>query len=320
VERIVRRLYSLSARRSARAEIEMDALGPEYADEILAAVQDEYGLLGGISRLFGLAVLMSLIFLTAGFVAERTTSEYVAVVGLLAALALPVTLFYPVSRGYCRATRAIGRLGDKRAAGPIVEFLRYPFAGLAEESRKALMRLLPRLDPEDAPLLSSLHRRILCRSLTPSDPGFTLAVLKAFGRIGGRHELWFVKSVAMPRFYDDKVLAHAAETCAMEIRSRLTRGNDRMTLLRASTADAEDPSELLRAAGAGDADPPSELLRPGEVDAEAIAIQEGRALEAGMEDERQRIGAAADEAEREDAVFRILQARASRNEERIEPR
>ncbi len=168
------------------------------------------------------------------------------------------------------ATHALALLDDIHAIGPLAEALEfrdlYAYSGTASMAEKALTRLLPRLQTEDAAMLDEEQRsclwRILANNPYPEHKDLTVAILRALERIGDDEALPTVQFLAnlTPRNEIEREIHIAARECLPLLQARVAGRTDPHLLLRATTSDAGHA--LLRSAGGTDRSEADVLLRP----------------------------------------------------------
>ncbi len=166
------------------------------------------------------------------------------------------------------AIKTLAALDDVRAVGPLLEALELrdfaTFTGVRAVATQALLRLLPRLRPEDAPLLDNEQRACLYRLMRhhPSDDQTELiiALLGAVAQVGDTQAVNPLERMTKdtqggtPR----QRVQFSAQAALTRLRQRL--GRTPSTLLRA--ASDGPASELLHPANAAPPTEPTQLLRP----------------------------------------------------------
>jgi len=178
-----------------------------------------------------------------------------------------------VTPAQVEAIRVLAALDDVRTVGPLLEALEWrdlaTFTGVRTTAARALYRLLPRLRPEHADLLSDRQLACLYRLLRhhPSDDQTELvvALLGAVAQVGDARALAQLERMTrdnggpLPR---QRVRLTAQETLS-QLRQRLdhTPGN----LLRAAS-EAVSPNLLLRPATAAPVTDSHQLLRPSQTE------------------------------------------------------
>ena len=163
---------------------------------------------------------------------------------------------------------------DLQAVGLIVEGLTASDNLLY--SWEVLTEMLPRLQANDAHLLTQRHHHILNRQLTRRLPillstrtPFILATLKAYEQIGGTEDLPAVERLAKGEGSAKQSIniRKAAQECLPYLQARSEVQDLRQNLLRASSESADSAATLLRPAAASSETAPHELLRPAEPEA-----------------------------------------------------
>jgi hypothetical protein len=163
---------------------------------------------------------------------------------------------------------ALAGLTDHRAAGPLTLALQTSDGELRAMASQRLYQLLPRLKPEDAPLLTAADRSRLYDVVwnnSERDAGLILAILRMVQQTGDQSALNAVEALAgaSPRSDGDRRVTEAARQCLRILRppSRedtaslaqrtLLRPSDSPTdpLLRPAATTEPVPERLLRTAG-----------------------------------------------------------------------
>lgn len=194
---------------------------------------------------------------------------YLAVMGLLYSTGLFLNVL-----STRRTVKQINNAEGKRFVGPLIE-MAFPYGQLRVGRKiryaaaKALIRLLPQLTDADSSQISDSRRRILRRMLDrfgTEDHEFTVAVLKAWGQIGGQQELPTIEYLAegLWAVHNTAEIREAAKACLPYVKARAEAEKQRETLLRpASSSEIEEPILLRPAASAAQATE-EQLLRPAE--------------------------------------------------------
>ena len=175
-----------------------------------------------------------------------------------------------------KAAAELTQLDDARCIGALVEIWNPQGQGYNRNTRQqaetALIRLLPRLNASDAPLLKESQRAILRNILAMDgykqfgryyDEAFLIAILKTFAQIGDWKSVTQVRKLAA-KAKRDKV-REAAKDCLPFLEELATKQRAAETLLRASGAtEAANiaPETLLRPAAPAADTQPETLLRP----------------------------------------------------------
>jgi hypothetical protein len=145
-------------------------------------------------------------------------------------------------------------LDDPIAVGPLAECLRIDDAQVRRLTQEALLRLLPRLRPNDAQSLTDDQHRCLNQALAGRDVDLSLAILAAYEQVGDGRDLAAVEELAdgrSPASKDARV-REAAQECVPYLRLRAQKQRAAQTYLRPSTVTDGDAA-LLRAAAPSDA-------------------------------------------------------------------
>ena len=200
---------------------------------------------------------------------------------------------------YKNALLKMAGTDDINAIGLLLEeAYQYDFT-LRQDIRAALVRLLPRLQSENAPALDEQQRKTLTYLPFVTgevNPNLRLAALQAIAQVGNAEALRIVKKnrqstgqehgtelrspISGPRQRNVQIkirklrrdlnaapldyvtcFQSAVEDCIVELEARLARENAADTLLRASQSDGNESGTLLRPA-ANTQSHNAELLRP----------------------------------------------------------
>lgn len=150
---------------------------------------------------------------------------------------------------------------DVRAIGPLLEALQY--ADMEGIPQRALMELLPLLEPADAALFNDAHRQNLCRALNEFNTDLVILALKALEKIGDGRAIPSVERLANGggRARIDTQVLYAAQHCLPILEARAVYDTASQTLLRASEPQAEMGTQLLRSAAEQTDSSNQELLR-----------------------------------------------------------
>ncbi len=163
------------------------------------------------------------------------------------------------------AVLAITRFDDVRAVGPLAEALEFKDKYLLPIASTALIRLLPRLQANDAAYLSRAQRACLNRALEGKDLELTMAILKAWEQVGDAGAIEQVQYLTEGRGWGGrsrKVVALAKE-CLPALRQSAERQQVGSQLLRPADGNLTPSGVLLRPAQPHVAtDPLDQLLRP----------------------------------------------------------
>ena len=137
---------------------------------------------------------------------------------------------------------------------------------IAEAVPPALIRLLPRITPENADLLPPEQRMNLCRLLLRAvEPNteLKLAALAALIQCGDEKTLQVLRSLLVNKGFrpHDPRLLEAVREQAPHLAARLEQERTNATMLRPASAPADPPQTLLRPAYGAAETPPQQLLR-----------------------------------------------------------
>lgn len=180
-------------------------------------------------------------------------------------------------------SQALARLDDIRTVGPLIDTLKMDYRDIHRVSTNALIKLLPRLQANDADLLTAEQRAVLCRKLSRipiraarderdlSQDAYTraislrIAILQAFAQVGDSGALpiveWLAQIEAMTE--DERRIQEAAQACLPTLRLRVEQEQNDQTLLRAADVSGADAKTLLRTFEGSQETVPEQLLRPG---------------------------------------------------------
>lgn len=148
---------------------------------------------------------------------------------------------------------------DVKIVGPLVDALAFQDEVTQQEARKALVRLLPRLQASDAHLLNGEQREQLRQILFTEYTELAVSTLKAYEHIGDGPELEAVERLLQNAIWDVEV-RDAAEACLPFLQWRVQQMRSSQTLLRASE-HATTPNILLRPAGKAQTEDETQLVR-----------------------------------------------------------
>jgi hypothetical protein len=169
------------------------------------------------------------------------------------------------SRKQQTAALALSRFDDIRAIGPLAEALEFQERDIRPIARRALIRLLPRLQASDAPLLSPAHRAILNRALGYGSAALILAILKAWEQVGDADAIPEVQNLAEGHGEGGQIseVVRAAKECLAVLRESVDRQQTSSQLLRPADANLTPTDILLRPATPhASTESPEQLLRP----------------------------------------------------------
>jgi hypothetical protein len=170
---------------------------------------------------------------------------------------------------HTRMARQLANTGDTHAVGALAEALEWPDEEIQVVARAALLRLLPKLTTNDAPLLNSRQRRclnsrlVLANSKNYLDSELQVKILQAWGKIGDLSSLQTVKSLAAAKavLINERKVQKAAIQCLPLLEERAHLNESSQMLLRASCITEAGAETLVRPAVAN-SEPDEELLRP----------------------------------------------------------
>ena len=168
--------------------------------------------------------------------------------------------------------RLLAEPDDVRKVGALVEALGGGGRALRAAVEGALVRLLPRLRPHDAPLLTAEHRLTLNRALLGGGGvPLTLATLKAWEQVGDEACLPYVEKLAASEEKNmiQQRVRRAAQECLPFVHLRAEQARETNTLLRGSVEPRMAPELLLRPSSPPSV--PADALRPAPEAEEAIA-------------------------------------------------
>ena len=216
------------------------------------------------TAIFGLFILFQC------YLAAPIAWGLIPIVGLLA---VGLARLCAVTPAQIEAIRVLAALDDVRTVGPLLEALEWrdlaTSTGVRTTATRALYRLLPRLQPEHADILSNRQRACLYRLMRhhPSDDQTELVVtlLGAVAQVGDARALAKLERMTrdkggpLPR---QRVRLTAQETLT-QLRQRLDRAPG--SLLRAAS-EVASPNLLLRPTTAAPVTDPQQLLRPSQND------------------------------------------------------
>ena len=175
---------------------------------------------------------------------------------LLNAVVLAFCIAYPLRSAQERRTIAVRLAGyeDVRVVGPLIELLTASDKHLRKTARIGLIRLLPRMTPDDAHWLTNEQMERMGQVLEQAEaqPELADATLRAFAQVGDSSVLPLVRRVAEMRAHTSqhRALRAMARECLPLLCARVQHETARQTLLRV-------PRDGKRA-------PNADLLRPSE--------------------------------------------------------
>jgi hypothetical protein len=168
------------------------------------------------------------------------------------------------SKKHQAATAALTRFDDVRAIGPLAEALEFQDKYVLPFVTRALIRLLPRLQASDSPLLDVPQRACLNRALNGSDTELILAILKAWEQVGDAAAIPVVQelSAANPESKQRSKISEAARECLPFLLQSTERQQVGSQLLRPFDPNQTPRNVLLRPSlPQKSLEPPDQLLR-----------------------------------------------------------
>ena len=250
------------------AEKDLQAMGPEAIDQLLAILSTEANkrksrrkwIIGGAVTYFLLILLIGIRTQNFGMLGQIGS-----VSGMLAAAY--------ASKKQKSVTKYLALTQDKRAVGPLAEALEYRDRDLTAIVGPCLVDLLGKLQASDAGLLNAEQRGCLCRALNGKDLVLALSVLKAFEQIGDSAALPAVEKLASSqrRGARNLLLQDKARECLVFLRPRAENEIAMRQLLRASDGDVVTADILLRPSQEHVESRPQELLRASTAEQQATA-------------------------------------------------
>jgi hypothetical protein len=250
-------------------EQRLNEMGPKGAELLLQFLKDESKNLEKKRRAVIGIVYGGVSLATVIGVALVLTHHPAALAGLagFSGLAGLSGLIKP-SHQYYRIINTLSQLDDVRAVGPLAEALSIPDVNSRVPLFRALLKLLPRLEPRDAEMLNEQQRLALRKILNAWDPetesAIMLVLIKALTTIQDVPSLPTMEALAKrsPRTANRRMVVEAAASSAAILREAKLRMETPQTLLRAST-ESTAPAQLLRAAHPGPDTQVEQLLRAG---------------------------------------------------------
>ncbi len=167
------------------------------------------------------------------------------------------TLHGPKIRGFYARNLLI--FDDVKIVGPLVDALAFGDEVTQQDARKALVRLLPRLQASDANLLDGKQREQLRQMLFTDYTELNVSILKAYEHVGDGPELEAVERLLQNAIWHVEA-RDAAEACLPFLQWRARQMQSSQTLLRASQ-HTTTPEILLRPAGNSQTEDETQLLR-----------------------------------------------------------
>ena len=165
------------------------------------------------------------------------------------------------------AALVASRFDDVRVVGPLAEALEFKDKAVLSVATGALIRLLPRMQASDGPLLSPAQRACLNRALQRRNFELSLAILKAWEQVGDANAIPDVQSLAEGRGEGGRItkVVQAAKECLPTLRQSAERRQIGAQLLRPAQADPTPLHMLLRPAQPhASTEPSNQLLRSAE--------------------------------------------------------
>jgi hypothetical protein len=226
------------------ASVELDAQAEALAGAAIARLTE-----AARRRRHRLQVVVSLPFVL------LLLTPMISGVSLLLVPSISIALVFALlatGRHYRMTVDALAERDDVRLIGPMVDAMAVQGGDIRAVATEQVARLLPRLQPADAPLLKDRQRRTLDSVLLErKDLILALAILNAYAQIGDAKSLPVVESLASGggRLGRDRRVREAALDCLPQLRARAITERAAHTLLRPTSGPREtDPSVLLRPA------------------------------------------------------------------------
>jgi len=171
---------------------------------------------------------------------------------------------------------------DVRAIGPLIDTLKLEDRKIRAIAIDGLIKLLPRLQANDAELITPEQRALLCRKLSWPIQGidanlralspdayrrevsFRIAILQAFAQVGDSSVLPTVERLTRGEAKTEELrqIQTAAQACLPSLILRCEQIRSHKTLLRAADASDTGAETLLRAVQGNRETPSDQLLRP----------------------------------------------------------
>lgn len=242
-------------------------MGPQGAELLLEFLKDEAVLSKRKRRAFVGALSVSAVSVACIAVVILLTRQPLALVGLsgFSGLAGFAALLAPSQR-YHQIINALSQMDDVRAVGPLAEALSLQDINSRVAVARALERLLPRLEIENADLLDSPQRAALHKLLNTGAPEkesrLMLTIVNSLSRIQDTSALATMEILAnrTPQTANERLVVEAAAESVVVLREAKHRLETPQTLLRASAQDTP-AVQLLRAAHQTSDTPVEQLLR-----------------------------------------------------------
>ncbi len=219
-----------------------------------------FALINGGIMLTALNVFCALYTYTTG-VDPISTTTMVGIWSLyLAALVMLPLKLASLVRKRNRVLDVVARFDDIRVLGPVTELLERD----RQAAGQALIRLLPRVRPEDRETLlpshiSQLNQILTTLALKKGEKELGIAVVTALGKVGDHRSLGLLERLAESRSKKYAELREAAIAALPQLRKHL----DHLRLGKALLRPSQSPTdELLHPAGSSHSPTDDALLRP----------------------------------------------------------
>jgi len=170
------------------------------------------------------------------------------------------------------AAARMARFDDVRAIGPLMEALDHRDKSVVSAAQQGLAGLLPRLNADDAELISGAQREVLYRSFAKPEAAansqFLMASLQYIERFGDYRALRYIELVIerSAKSPQNVPVRDAALKCRDELVQLRDLTQSRNTLLRASDELVAQPETLLRPIMSVSAADPQQMLRAAKPD------------------------------------------------------
>jgi len=279
-----RKLRSKRVGERIEGEVELQAMGPIAVDGLLTIIRQEekkrrtrrniYFALAGAFCLFGLPATAYCVFMMLTSTQAGAAGMYSgALSGILGGGGGGILggfswLLVPTA-DQVTASSALGRLEDKRAAGPLLTALQ---SGMLEPTMRtsaglAILRISHKLTEDDEMLVNATEREHLNQAIKGANPtrehDFLSALLLLAAKVGDVRTLEVVQGVSWKAPNNERTirLRDTANQTALRIQERIGRNRASETLLRPATSALSLSENLLRPAGTSVPTESSELLR-----------------------------------------------------------
>jgi hypothetical protein len=258
-------LKQFGTKREADAGRRIEAMGPEAVERLLQMLEQETRkrkvingvIVAGLVAYVAVCICLERVWHYALFWTKHPTSFFI-MNGLAALMG--------ASHFHNHVTRALSRVDDVRAVGPLLQALRV--SKIHQDSViRTLTRLLPRMKATDAHLLNDEQRTSLYKVLKGNPrkhSALAVSALKALEQIGTAEALPLVERLAKgpDGTLKEEEVVQAARTCLPFLRERAELDRDQKTLLRATVGEDDGATTLLRPASGVAAPSEVALLRP----------------------------------------------------------